>query len=330
MRRRRPARRDRRMEFLASHETGVLSWMGPDGFPIAVRVPFRADPSSARSRSRPSGGPPHPRGPRVLTVHRHSPTFTWQRNMQVGGPDEIGRGWRLVPRRIVGGFEVPEGRISRFRDFVKKGPGFYRTQAPPSRGDQGAGEETSQLIRRRSERVSSRPPASSRRGKALGPRSTAPPCRCRVVLLHLAMQLVEDPPAYQARRGAPLRFAPEPPVEEELLICDPEVDLGEDLGGPVDQGGAEELAQRHQVVVARHRRDEPLVEVDRLELDPAARVPIEDVLGECSIDSTLKTGTTVARSGMWALAGRRGAGSPSDPQPPSSCSSASQSEPKPG
>jgi hypothetical protein len=32
-----------------------------------------------------------------------------------------------VPRRIVGGFELPPGRFSRFRDFIKKGPGFYRT-----------------------------------------------------------------------------------------------------------------------------------------------------------------------------------------------------------
>jgi hypothetical protein len=34
---------DQRMEYLAEHDTGVLSWMGPDGFPIAVRVPFAAD-----------------------------------------------------------------------------------------------------------------------------------------------------------------------------------------------------------------------------------------------------------------------------------------------
>jgi hypothetical protein len=32
----------------------------------------------------------------------------------------------LVPRRIVGGFEIPKG-AGRFRDFLKKGPGFYRT-----------------------------------------------------------------------------------------------------------------------------------------------------------------------------------------------------------
>jgi hypothetical protein len=61
-------------------------------------------------------------------VHRHAPDFTWQRNMQVrGNLTRSAGGWRLVPRRIVGGFELPEGRLVRFRDFVKKGPGFYRT-----------------------------------------------------------------------------------------------------------------------------------------------------------------------------------------------------------
>src|SRR5215208_3694404 len=34
---------DRRLDFLEGHETGVLSWMGPDGFPIAVRVPFSTE-----------------------------------------------------------------------------------------------------------------------------------------------------------------------------------------------------------------------------------------------------------------------------------------------
>ena len=67
-------------------------------------------------------------GRACLTVHRHAPDFSWQRNMQVrGNLSRSGEGWRLMPRRIVGGFELPEGRLSRFRDIVKKGPGFYRT-----------------------------------------------------------------------------------------------------------------------------------------------------------------------------------------------------------
>jgi hypothetical protein len=120
---------DKRMEFLAEHETGVLSWMGPDGFPIAVRVPFRADAS--RKEIAIEGDPaglPLLEGRACLAVHRHAPDFTWQRNMQVrGNLEPTGEGWRLVPRRIVGGFELPEGRLNRFRDFIKKGPGFYRT-----------------------------------------------------------------------------------------------------------------------------------------------------------------------------------------------------------
>ncbi len=119
---------DQRMESLSEHETGVLSWLGPDGFPISIRVPFTADRSSREIRiGADPAGVPLIEGRACLTVHAHAPDFTWQRNMQLRGdlarsPD----GLKLVPRRIVGGFEIPEGR-GRFRDFVKKGPGFYRT-----------------------------------------------------------------------------------------------------------------------------------------------------------------------------------------------------------
>ena len=120
---------DDRMDFLAQHETGVLSWMGPDGFPISVRVPFTADASRKEiSIDADPAGLPLLDGRACLTVHRHAPNFTWQRNMQVrGNLTDTGDGWRLVPRRIVGGFELPEGRLTRFRDFILKGPGFYRT-----------------------------------------------------------------------------------------------------------------------------------------------------------------------------------------------------------
>jgi hypothetical protein len=120
---------DERMDFLTSNETGVLSWMGPDGFPIAVRVPFLAD--AARKEIEIEADPaglPLLEGRACLTVHRHAPDFSWQRNMQVrGNLARSGEGWRLLPRKIVGGFELPEGRFYKFRDFVKKGPGFYRT-----------------------------------------------------------------------------------------------------------------------------------------------------------------------------------------------------------
>jgi hypothetical protein len=120
---------DQRMEFAAEHDTGVLSWMGPDGFPIAVRVPFTADPATKTiSIDAEPAGLPLLEGRACLTVHSHAPDFTWQRNMQVrGNLIRSADGVRLVPRKIVGGFELPEGRLRRFRDFVKKGPGFYRT-----------------------------------------------------------------------------------------------------------------------------------------------------------------------------------------------------------
>ena len=74
------------MEFLAEHETGVLSWMGPDGFPIAVRVPFTRRPVAREIpiEAEPAGLPLL-EGRACLTVHRHAPDFTWQRNMQVRG-----------------------------------------------------------------------------------------------------------------------------------------------------------------------------------------------------------------------------------------------------
>lgn len=120
---------DKRLGFLEGHETGVLSWMGPDGFPIAVRVPFSAEPSQGEiAVEAEPAGLPLIEGRACLTVHRHAPDFSWQRNMQVrGNLTRSEEGWRLLPRRIVGGFELPEGRLIRFRDFVRKGPGFYRT-----------------------------------------------------------------------------------------------------------------------------------------------------------------------------------------------------------
>jgi hypothetical protein len=119
---------DRRMEDLATHDTGVLSWLAPDGFPIAVRVPFRADAARREiAIEAEPAGLPMLEGRACLTVHRHAPDFTWQRNMQVRGSlVRSGEGWRLVPRRIVGGFELPKG-MARFRDFIRKGPRFYRT-----------------------------------------------------------------------------------------------------------------------------------------------------------------------------------------------------------
>jgi hypothetical protein len=120
---------DERMDFLGDHETGVLSWLGPDGFPIAVRVPYTADPARREIRIEEEPATlPVLEGRACLTVHRHAPDFTWQQNMQVrGNLVRSDGGLRLVPRKIVGGFELPPGRFTRFRDFIRKGPRFHRT-----------------------------------------------------------------------------------------------------------------------------------------------------------------------------------------------------------
>jgi Pyridoxamine 5'-phosphate oxidase len=111
------------------HETAVVSWLAPDGFPLSARVPIEVRPGS---RSIELGdeptGLPLLEGRACLTVHRHAPDFSWQRNVQVGGELVHGDdGWSLRPRRVVGGFELPEGRLGRYRDFLTKGVGFYRT-----------------------------------------------------------------------------------------------------------------------------------------------------------------------------------------------------------
>jgi Pyridoxamine 5'-phosphate oxidase len=111
------------------HETAVVSWLAPDGFPISARVPIevQSDSRSIELGSEPAGLPLI-EGRACLTVHRHAPDFSWQRNVQVRGELFQGEGgWKLLPRRVVGGFELPEGRMARYRDFVKKGVGFYRT-----------------------------------------------------------------------------------------------------------------------------------------------------------------------------------------------------------
>jgi len=120
---------DERMDFLSEHESGVVSWLGPDGFPISVRVPFTADPQRREIRIEEEPATlPVLEGRACLTAHHHAPDFTWQQNMQVRGDlVRADDGLRLVPRKIVGGFELPPGRLSRFRDFIKKGPGFHRT-----------------------------------------------------------------------------------------------------------------------------------------------------------------------------------------------------------
>jgi hypothetical protein len=111
------------------YETAVLGWVAPDGFPLAVRLPVRAD--RVRSRlvfeSVPAGLPVI-EGRACVTAHRHNADFSWQENFQVRG-DLVKDSDRLelVPRKLVGGFELPdEGRVAALRRNFAKSVRFRR------------------------------------------------------------------------------------------------------------------------------------------------------------------------------------------------------------
>ena len=52
-----------------------------------------------------------------MTAHDHAPDFTWQRNFQVRGDRvQADDGWRVVPHKLIGGFELPPtSAIARYR-----------------------------------------------------------------------------------------------------------------------------------------------------------------------------------------------------------------------
>jgi hypothetical protein len=125
---------DERIDELGSrYDTAVLSFVGPDGFPFAVRVPVRTDKAAGRIRivSVPSGTPIRA-GLACLVAHDHAPDFAWQRNFQIRGdllPDDSG--WSLLPHRLIGGFELPPtsmlaryrmnfSKVMRFRKIAKR------------------------------------------------------------------------------------------------------------------------------------------------------------------------------------------------------------------
>ena len=115
---------DQRMEQLGTrYQTAVVSWVGPDGFPISARVPVRLDRDAARVElGELPPGLPAIEGRACLTAHEHAPEFTWQQNFQVRGDlVRSGDGWALVPHRLVGGFELPkEGPVARTRRFIDR------------------------------------------------------------------------------------------------------------------------------------------------------------------------------------------------------------------
>jgi hypothetical protein len=120
---------DRIGQLGARHGTAVLSWVAPDGFPVAVRVPVDLD----RARRRvligaEPAGLPLAEGRACLTAHSHDPDFRWQENFQIRGDLVHGEGrWELVPRRMVGGFELPDEReLARYRRNLGKSIRFYR------------------------------------------------------------------------------------------------------------------------------------------------------------------------------------------------------------
>ena len=120
---------DARLHELGStYPTAVLSIVCPDGFPFAVRLPVRVDPANRwiRIEGEPVGIPLQP-GLACLTAHAHSDNFTWQRNFQVRG-DLVRRddGWVLIPHTLVGGFEVPPGRIAIVRANARKAARFRK------------------------------------------------------------------------------------------------------------------------------------------------------------------------------------------------------------
>jgi hypothetical protein len=127
-------------ELGARYPEAVLSLVAPDGFPFSVRVPISVDHASRRVRvgSGVLGLPVQP-GRACLTAHDHDPEFRWQRNFQVRGDlvEEDG-GWSFIPKRLIGGFELPP--VSKPRVYAlnaRKMIGFWRT-AKKTRRELGA------------------------------------------------------------------------------------------------------------------------------------------------------------------------------------------------
>ena len=68
-------------------------------------------------------------GRACLAAHNHAPDFSWQENFQVRGDLVRGDGgWELVPRKLIGGLELPdESELARYRRNFRKSVRFYKT-----------------------------------------------------------------------------------------------------------------------------------------------------------------------------------------------------------
>jgi hypothetical protein len=121
---------DQRIKELgAAYPTAVLSFVAPDGFPFAIRVPVQVDAAARwiRIDGETTGVPLQP-GLACLTAHAHAEEFTWQQNFQVRGDLlAVDGGWALVPRKLVGGFELPRSRLAMLRANAAKARRFRRT-----------------------------------------------------------------------------------------------------------------------------------------------------------------------------------------------------------
>ena len=107
----------------------MVAIVSPDGFPFSMRAPVHADEANRCIciDAPPEGAPLQP-GLACLTAHRHEPELTWTENFQVRG-DLVQRedGWKLVPHRLVGGFEAPASRVAMLRANAGKALRFRRT-----------------------------------------------------------------------------------------------------------------------------------------------------------------------------------------------------------
>jgi hypothetical protein len=114
---------DRLRELGDRYDTAVITVVAPDGYPMSARVPIEPDEAAGRIRLKdaPVGVPLAPERA-CLTAHEHHPDFKWQVNFQVRGnllPDD--GGWALIPRKLVGGFELPPGSaLGRFKANARK------------------------------------------------------------------------------------------------------------------------------------------------------------------------------------------------------------------
>jgi hypothetical protein len=93
-------------------------------------VPIAVDAGADRiSLGAGPAGLPMIEGRACLTAHGHDPDFKWRENFQVRGDlVRTAEGWALVPRKLVGGLELPNrGIVGRYRGAMARSLGFYRT-----------------------------------------------------------------------------------------------------------------------------------------------------------------------------------------------------------